>query len=194
MKPVKAVDGGEQRTMGIRHALFFALVLALGAVSNAGADDNTFFSQKAGVGVTKPSKWVFAEKNDLAEGKIVVIRRHQEPYPDLNPSCHITLMPKSADKTPAQQAVEQVVRMKGDLPDFTVVEQPHEGIVSGLKGVFFKAKYSSQHEGKPYKAFWRVWYVKRPRGMVSIIMSGPQEGPEVSEEEFKAILASIKIE
>ena len=110
--------------MKVLYPLFSILLLMLGAASNTRADDSAFQSQKAGVSITKPSDWFFLERNDQADGTVVVIARHQEPYAGLNPSCRIRLTSGAPDKSAVQQAEAQITKMKQNFPDFALVEGP----------------------------------------------------------------------
>jgi hypothetical protein len=49
-------------------------------------------------------------------------------------------------------------------------------------------------EGTEYASRSRIWLVPRGQFMFLIAMTGPQDGPDVSEEEFSTVLASIDIE
>jgi len=48
--------------------------------------------------------------------------------------------------------------------------------------------------GREFKTLSRLWIVPRGGHMFIIGMSGPQDGPELSEQEFEQTLASIRLE
>ena len=49
-------------------------------------------------------------------------------------------------------------------------------------------------DGSNFTVLSRLWLVPRGTFMILIGMSGPQDGPDVSEAEFAEVLASIRIE
>jgi hypothetical protein len=58
-----------------------------------------------------------------------------------------------------------------------------------------RAKYTMKNaEGSEFKVLTRMWVVPRGGFLFLIGMSGPQEGPDVSESEFAAALASLAIQ
>jgi hypothetical protein len=57
-----------------------------------------------------------------------------------------------------------------------------------------RASYTMKNgEGQEFKVLSRMWLVPRGAFAFLIGMSGPQEGPDMSESEFAAALASIDI-
>jgi hypothetical protein len=81
------------------------------------------------------------------------------------------------------------------MADFSFVEQIRETKIGELTAAYMKAKYTvANPEGREFKSLSRAWIVPRGSFMFLISASGPQEGPDVSETEFKAILDSIQIE
>ncbi|HUF63246.1 MAG TPA: type II toxin-antitoxin system RelE/ParE family toxin [Verrucomicrobiales bacterium] len=67
--------------------------------------------------------------------------------------------------------------------------------VGDVAAAYMKAKYTvANPEGREFKTLSRMWIIPRGSFMFLISMSGTQEGPDVSETEFKAILDSIRIE
>ena len=81
------------------------------------------------------------------------------------------------------------------MKDFTFVEPVKDAKVGGVPAATMKAKYTvGNPEGREFKTLARMWLVPRGTFLFMISMSGPQEGPDVSEKDFSAILDSIKIE
>jgi hypothetical protein len=67
--------------------------------------------------------------------------------------------------------------------------------VDGLEAAYMKADHLVMDtEGTEYASRSRIWLVPRGQFMFLIAMTGPQGGPDVSEEEFSTVLASIDIE
>ena len=179
-------------------SLQVAIILATSALSTASlcyADEAYFKSQKAGISLRKPANWIFDSKKDSSNGTVVVILRHKEPYSDLNPTCRVTVSSGSTATTNLRHEVDaQIASMQKSFPDLALVESPAEIAIGTVNGIGCKLKYSFAHEGKLVKVLWRMWHVSRPGRSLKIVMAGPQEGPEISETEFRAIRESITIE
>ena len=179
---------------------------------------NTFTSPTAGFSITKPAIWVFGTMEQVATSRaairlkdkeleqqmraranapLVVILKHQEPYDDLNPSVQVLLRPLG--QLEGRSAVELmsivVPTIQRAVVDFTVIEPIKETTVGGQKAAYMKSKYTvTNAEGREFRALSRLWIVPRGKFMFMISMSGPQEGPDVSESEFAEVLKSIRIE
>lgn len=203
----------------------FAVVLFVGcllgcAVLGAETDTSTnrFHSPTAGFTIEKPTDWQFGSLSQVATNRavarlkdkeleqqvrrrasapLVVILKHPEPHPDLNPSTQVILRPMAGleGKTAVELLKLVVPTLQRAMAEFTFVEPIQEVKLSGLPAAYMKAKYTvGNADGDEFKTLTRMWLVPRGSFMFLISMSGPQEGPDVSEPEFKAILKSIRIE
>jgi hypothetical protein len=199
-------------------ATAFYLTVSAGAADAPASDTNRFHSPTAGFTITKPAGWQFATMEQVAASRavarlkdkeleaqirqranapLVVITKHPEPHDDLNPSTQVMVRPLG--QLEGKSAVELmrliVPGIQRAMADFTFVEAIQETKVGGMPAAYMKAKYTvANPEGKEFKTLARTWILPRGSFMFMISMSGPQEGAEVSEAEFKAILDSIKIE
>jgi hypothetical protein len=206
----------------IRFFIGFVTILFL-SVSAHAADlhtnnTNRFYSPAAGFSIIKPAAWQFASMEAVAANRavarlkdkeleeqirqrattpLVVILKHAEPYDDLNPGTQVMVRPLGPleGKTAVELMRLVIPTIQRAMADFTFVEQIQEAKVSEMPAAYMKAKYTvANQEGREFKTLSRMWIIPRGAFMFMISMSGPQQGPDVSETEFKAILNSIKIE
>lgn len=189
------------------------------AAADAPDDDpNRFHSPTAGFTVIKPASWEFASMETVAAQRavarlkdeeleeqirqranapLVVIMKHPEPYDDLNPSVQVIVRPlgELAGKSAVELMRYVVPALQLAMADFTFVEEIQEADVGGRSAAYTKAKYTvADAAGREYKTLARMWIVPRGVFMFMISMSGPQEGPDVSETEFADVLQSIRID
>jgi hypothetical protein len=194
--------------------LLFLSVWTQGADSG---DTNVFHSPTAGFTIKKPANWKFGSMEEVtanraraqlkdkeleeqikkrASAPLVVVLKHPEPHDDLNPSAQVILRPlgELQGKSATELMEIMVSTISRIMVDFEVVEKIQETKVGGIPAAFVKAKYKAKNqEGQEFKTLSRMWVVPRGAFLFMISMSGPQEGADVSEKEFKAILDSIKI-
>ena len=209
----------EKKVISALAILFlFASAAAYSQNANQANPANTFTSPTAGFSITKPNTWVFGSMEQVATSReairlkdkeleqqmrarasapLVVILKHQEPYDDLNPSVQVLLRPLG--QLEGRSAVELmsivVPTIQRAVADFTVIEPIKETTVGGQKAAYMKSKYTvANAEGREFRALSRLWIVTRGKFMFMISMSGPRDGPNVSEDEFAEILRSIRIE
>ena len=179
---------------------------------------NTFTSPTAGFSITKPASWVWGTTEQIAKGReairlkdkeleqqireranapLIVILKHQEPYDDLNPSVQVQLRPLG--QLEGKSAVEMLniilPTLQRAVTDFTIIEPIKEATVGGQKAAYMKSKYSVKNaEGREFRALSRLWIVPKGSFILMVSISGPQEGPDVSEPEFAEVIRSIRIE
>jgi hypothetical protein len=201
-------------------SVFTAVYLAVSAsgIDSPAVDANRFYSPTAGFSIIKPSAWSFASMEQVAANRavaqlkdkelqeqirqranapLVAVLKYPEPHDDLNPSIQVIVRPTGQleNKTGVELMHIVVPSIQQAMADFAFVEKIQETKVSGMPAAYMKAKYTvSNKEGREFKTLSRMWIIPRGSFMFIISMSGPQEGPDVSETEFKAILDSIKIE
>lgn len=198
------------------------MILQIGVATNAAdspaMNTNRIHSPTAGFTVVKPATWQFASLEQVATNRVVarlkdkeleqqirqranaplvVILKHPEPHDDLNPSTQVMVRPlgQLEGKTAVELMRLVVPTIQRAMADFAFVEQIQETKVGGISAAYMKAKYTvANPEGREFKTLSRMWILPRGSFMFLISMSGPQEGPDVSETEFKAILDSIKLD
>ena len=178
--------------------------------------DEVFHHPGAGFSLTKPMDWKYlspemvktasesTQWNDAELEKaikenpnspLVVITRYLEPYPTLNPSVAITMVNLPVEGMPPKDILNMSTEvLKRAYPDLTYVDEVQDANVDGINGAYTKIKYTMAAGDRKFPTLTRMWLVPRGKIMFTVGMSGPQDGPDVSEETFKEILKSIKIE
>lgn len=132
-----------------------------------------------------------------ATAPLFAFTRHPEPFPGINPSIQVTLRPVGpfAGASPTAILKAAVSGLQKGFVDFVVETAISDIQVSGLAAAHMRAKYTLRTDnGSEFKVLARLWVVPRGAFMFVIGMSGPQEGPDVSEAEFANTLASIRIQ
>ncbi len=175
-----------------------------------------FHHPGAGFSVTKPMDWQYLSPemvktasestkwNDAELEKaikenpnspLVVLTRYQEPYPTLNPSVAVTMVNLPVEGMPPKDILNMSTEvLKRAYPDLTYVDEVQDANVDGINGAYTKIKYTMSAGDRKFPTLTRMWLVPRGKIMFTVGMSGPQDGPDVSEDTFKKILKSIKIE
>ena len=177
--------------------------------------DNTYHNGEVGFSITKPSNWLFmnpeivqahmdkvqlSDKNLEAlvkkkKAPLVVITRYPMPAPSFNPNVVVKLAAMPAEGFPLKDVMSLALKIiKQSFPNLTYVEEIQDAKVDGIEGAYSKSKYTMSSKGREYRVMVRMWLISRGKIMFSIVMTGPQEGPDVSEEAFKEIVKSIRIE
>lgn len=177
---------------------------------------DVFHHPGAGFSMTKPMEWRYlspemvkkasesAKWNDAELEKaikanpnapLVVITRYQEPYPTLNPSVAVTMVNLPVEGMPPKDILNMSTEvLKRAYPDLTYVDEIQDVNVDGINSAYTKIKYTMAAGERKFPTLTRMWLVPRGKIMFTVGMSGPQEGPDMSEETFKEILDSIKIQ
>ena len=178
--------------------------------------DEVFRHPGAGFSMTKPMDWNYMSPemvkrasestkwNDAELEKaikenpnapLVVITRYVEPYPTLNPSVTITMVNLPVAGMPPKDILNMSTEvLKRAYPDLSYVDEVQDADVDGITGAYTKIKYTMAAGDQKFPTLTRMWLVPRGKIMFTVGMSGPQDGPDVSDETFKTILSSIKIE
>ena len=74
------------------------------------------------------------------------------------------------------------------------VQDIHSVQVSSLPAAHMRARYTMKVGGSGFPVLTRLWLVPRGQFMFLIGMSGPPDGPDLSEAEFAEVLGSISIQ
>lgn len=214
------LPGGKEAAMTRYVLLVMSLLFAFCAPSvlAQSATAQRFENATAGISLMRPAGWQTASLQTVQENRervqlsdaelqaamqkaatapLFVFLKHAEPNPHLNPSIQITLRPLGtlAGQAPTEILKLAVSTLQKALPDFMFVTEITNAQVSGLAAAHMRAKYTVMNrDGASFKVLTRMWLVPRGSYMFMIGMSGPQEGPDVSEAEFSAALASISIQ
>lgn len=200
----------------------FSILLALGLFSACATTSDTgpsytFNDAVLGFSITKPSGWNYVSGKIMEVNKnanrqnnpelekvsqqtgdtpfLVVFARYPEPNPNNNPTVSVTVIDTGVEGlSPKRILALPAAKLKKAYPDLTIVEEIRDHEVDGIIGAYTKLKFTVAGDGeRKFPTTHRMWLVPRGTLMFSIAMTGPQEGPDVSEEAFQEILQSIKI-
>jgi len=176
-----------------------------------------FENATAGIGLTRPAGWhtaslqtvqenrervqlsdaeLQAALRKLATAPLVVFTKYPEPHPTMNPSVQVTLRSSGAlaGAAPTEILKIAVGSMQKAFADFAFVNEIHGVQVSGLPAAHMRARYTMNVGGSGFGVLARLWLVPRGQFMFLIGMSGPPDGPDLSEAEFAEVLGSISIQ
>ena len=132
-----------------------------------------------------------------AAAPLFVFAKYPEPSTTLNPTFQVVLRPAAAPPgTPATTILAGAAQTLQQIyPDFRFVEPIQTAVVSRMPAAYMKATYTLRtQQGNAHNVLARTWLVPRGATMFLIGMSGPVQGPDVSEREFAEAFASIQIE
>ena len=201
-----------------RAAFAILLPVLAGSALAQNREPQRFESATAGIALARPAGWRTAslqmvEQNRarvrLSDGELEAAMqraataplfafiKHPEPYPDINPTIQITVRPLGtlAGSRPTEIMTVAVGVLQKALSDVAFVTAVTDVQVSGLPAAYMRASYTMKNaEGQEFKVLTRMWLVPRGAFAFLIGMSGPQEGPDMSDAEFAAALASISIQ
>lgn len=199
-------------------AVIVVVLLVSARLANAQDGPQPFENATAGIAVHRPAGWhtaslqavqanrervklsdaeLQAAMQKAATAPLFVFTKHPEPHHDINPSIQITVrsLGQLANATPAEIMRAATGALQKALADFKFITPITDVQVSGLAAAHMRAKYTMKNaEGSEFKVLTRMWVVPRGGFLFLIGMSGPQEGPDVSESEFAAALASLTIQ
>jgi hypothetical protein len=206
----------------MRRSARFFLPLLLSAASVTcwaqGSAPQRFENATAGIALTRPAGWqtqtlqavqqnrervqlsdseLQAALQKFATAPLFVFTKYTEPHPRLNPSIQVTLRPLGtiAGMAPTELMKIAVTAMQRAFADFAFVREIESAQISGLAAAHMSARYTMKHaEGAEFKVLSRMWLVPRGAFMFIIGMSGPQDGPDVSESEFAEVLRSVTLQ
>lgn len=132
-----------------------------------------------------------------AAAPLFVFTRYQEPCDSLNPSIQVALRPLGplVGRTPVEIMQVAVEPLKKAFEDFQLVSEINATTVSGMPAAHMKGAYTLvTQDGRSYRTLSRLWIIPRGSFMFFIGMGGPQEGPDVSEDEFTSFMKLIEIQ
>lgn len=175
-----------------------------------------FHHAGAGFSITKPADWKYLSPEMVQQAKMsakmedkeleamiknnpnspmVVMTRYPEPYPTLNPSVSVTMVALPVEGMEPKEVLTLSTQMlKRMYPDMAYVDQVQDSNVDGINGAYAKVSYTMTAGDRQFPTLTRMWLVPRGKVMFTVGMSGPLDGPDVSEDKFGEILKSIKIQ
>lgn len=197
--------------------LLLAMVVECGMATAGEQPGDRFENAAVGISLMRPAGWRMASLQEVAAQRasrrltdkemearlqrvpapLFVFTKYPPSHPSLSPTITVKFIPlrSLADVPPEEMLRTTLTMMKRGAPDLTLLEEVHSTEVSGLKAAAAKAAYTSRHaDGSDYKILTRMWMIPRGQFVFIVGMNGPQDGPDVSEQEFRAVLASVKIE
>jgi hypothetical protein len=181
-------------------------------------DKNEFVNSALGFRMRKPDGWTYLSAATVEEqmgqqrlqdreleqiirryatAPLVVMTKYPEPYDDLNATVAVKVesVGTQIDVSPVTLLEMTIGVMERAYRDFTVTEGVIGTTVDGLEAAYMKADhFVMDAKGREYASRSRIWLVPRGQFMFLIAMTGPQDGPDVSEDEFSTVLASVDIE
>ena len=175
-----------------------------------------FYDESSGISITIPEGWKKLSPKMLIEARqsvklsdkdlekiikenpnipLVTFTRYPEPYPTLNPGVTVTKQYIPVEGIPPKDILHMNIEVfKRGYPDFTYVDEIQDTNVDGINSAYTKVNFTWTDGDRKFPTTTRLWLVPRGQVMLIIGMSGPQEGPDASEDAFKEIFESIKFD
>lgn len=92
------------------------------------------------------------------------------------------------------EIMEAIIAPTKSALKFAVVHAAQESLLSGHRAVHTVVEFTVRNDaGESFPTRSRMWLVPRGAFLFMIGCAGPQAGPDVCEDEFKLILASVTI-
>jgi hypothetical protein len=198
---------------------FLVLVLYMVAASMQAQvrPPQRFENATAGIALTRPNGWqtgtlqavqenrsrirlsdseLEAGLRKLATAPLFVFMKHPEPHPTVNPSVQVILRPTGSlnGADPTEILKVAVGTIQKAFADFTFITSIQNVSVSDMPAAHMRARYTLNTADGSAQVLSRLWVVPRGPYMFLIGMSGPADGPDVSEAEFTEVLRSITIQ
>lgn len=201
--------------MRLLPAILTALLFTQLAV---GQSPDVFKNPTAGFQLTKPTGWSYAtadqnaanlkgtKLNDqefqaamlkYASAPLVILTKHPEPYPDLNPSLKVNIRPLGQLKgRPATEIINLILpQLERAFKDFQIAQPPTEVSVSGLAGAYVRVHYTLQTaENASFPTASELWIVPRGDFFFMIGAGTRQDEKTGTRAEIASIIQSVKIE
>lgn len=197
---------------------FSVAILLFACLSGAAlADSNRFESPTAGLAFSKPDSWRFASMQAALENRekirlddaelerqlktqanppLAVVIKHNEPFPDVNPSFQVGMRPLGTlEGRSAKELVEIVLAgMAKMYADFKVVQAATDTTVGGLPAARASIHYTLKTtEGGAYPTWSDIAVVPRGKFMFFFGM-GRKQGDEDATAELTGMLNSVEIQ
>ncbi len=194
-----------------------AALAPAGEMATGDPGGDVFHHAGAGFSITKPTDWNYMSPEMAVAARqsvklddqelekmikenpnspLVVLTRYQEPYPTLNPSVSVNITPMPVQGISPKDFLNLMLSegVQKMFPDMIYVDEVQDANIDGINGAYTKVKYTLAAGDMKFPTMTRMWLVPRGKVMFTVGMSGPQDGPDVSEESFQEILKSIKFD
>lgn len=197
----------------MKRLLLIAVLTCLAGAAHAKGE--RFHNPTAQFALTKPEGWVYlsadqnsanlkmiesgdAELRDAvakyATVPMVVLAKHPEPFPDLNPTfkVNLRLLGPWAGQTPTAVLDEILPTLRKVAADVTVVQPPTLVKVDGLDAGYLRLNYKLRAGGAEFPTTSEMWLV--PRGEVFFLIGAGSRQDETTgtRAEIAEILQSIR--
>lgn len=198
--------------MNSRRVISVSLVLALAITAGGSYGVQLLYDKAAGITIGVPSGWNVERGAEIEaafdrhylppdqpkpsiSNIVFRILKYEEPTDKLNPTVHIIKMPLG--DVDGRQAVDilysQIEAQSARRPIWA--ERPEAmNFQTGEAARAIVETTVRTNEGVEYQFRTRILVVLRASDYVWVQLSGAREGPDASEDEFDAILASLTIE
>lgn len=175
-----------------------------------------FYDKSSGISITIPEGWKKFTPKMLIETRqsvklsnkdlekiikespnlpLVTFTRYPEPYPTLNPGVTVSKKYIPVEGIPPKDILQINAEVfKLEYPDSAYVDEIQDTNVDGNSSAYTKINFTKVDGDRKFPITTRLWLIPRGKFMIFISMSGPQEGPDTSEDAFKEIFESIKFD
>jgi hypothetical protein len=181
-------------------------------------DKNTYSNPTLGITVTKPQDWQFATAEQHSENlgrtkmkdeefqalvqkystaPIVVMMKHPEPFPDLNPSLKINVKPLGDLTGDDPKALLELIvpSLRKAFHDFEMVETPKEIKLAGHRAAYMKIHYNlAVSDGQQFATCSEMWVVPRGNNFFLIGSGTRQDEKTGKRSDIQKILSSLRID
>jgi len=181
-------------------------------------DSNTYVNRELGFSIEKPEEWIFLpgqwalnllinRPDPSGEVNDELIKHAQEPlvyfhydhgFDDIVLPT-VCAMHRAMGGLPSIDRISflnlQIIQLQHVFQDFCLIEATSDSLISKKPANIIKSTFTSYNlEGEGLECLSRCYVIFADGCLFAVEMSGPLEGRFRSEEQFKAILMSIRID
>jgi hypothetical protein len=200
-----------------RNRSMFALVMWASTTVCLASDADRFSSPTVGFAFSKASEWRFASVDAMQENRekirlndeefeklmreratppLAVVMKHEEPYPDVNPSFQVGFRPLGGLAAKSARELVEILLPSYEkiFADYELVAAVSDVVVGGLPAARVGFNYTLKtNDGGAYPT--RSDMVVVPRGkFMFLIGMGRKQGDDVATAELERMLASVEIQ
>jgi hypothetical protein len=150
----------------------------------------------AGVSVPLPDGWVTHDVAASTGGTVILISKHPEPYPRLNPAVRVLVQPLEAGSPSPKNLMERHLgALRQQHRDLSITTAPEDATVGGHAACHAVVRYSATDPAtrQSTTGVRHVWVVPRSTDFVAIVMTGPASGEDSSDSLFQRIISDVRI-
>jgi hypothetical protein len=175
--------------------LFSALLLS-GCGGDGSKTSEIHSVAAAGVSLPLPHGWVTHDVPEASGGTILLISKHPEPYPRLNPAVRVLVQLLEAGSPSTTSLMERHLgALRLQHRDLSVATAPEDATVGGHAACHAVVRYSANDPvtAQSTAAVRHVWVIPRSTDFVAIVMTGPASGEDSSDSIFQRIISDVRI-